>query len=453
MHQVRDGAQIADVEKAVVRRAVVGGEASPIHAEDHRQVLQADIVHDGIEGALQKRGIDGAERFETLCGQPGGEQDRMLLGDPHIEILVRMMRLEAVETGAVGHGGGDGHHLRIEVGQLHQGIGEHLGVRAAAQRLCLAGFGIVGTKPMKLLLLLHGRLEAFALLGEHVQQHGTVLLLEKFERFDQRGDVVPVDGAKVLQPQVLEDDAGPQHSLGDLFGFARHAQGRHAAHLLDEFSGAVMQIVELRAGDDLVKVAGDRADILVDGPLVIVQDHNHPLGVVGDIIQGLVRNPASEGRVSGHRDHVFLAASLVAGDGHAERRRERRAGVPCAVAIVRTFGAQHEPVQAARSAYGVEPLLAPGQQLVHVGLVAYVKQQAVARGMEYVVQRDGEFHHAQVRAKMPAVVGKDGDQPFAYFRRQLLEFGKGELLYLLGRINTFEYACHSQRESAWLACR
>ena len=99
----------------------------------------------------------------------------------------------------------------------------------------------------------------------------------------------------------------------------------------------------------------------------------------------------------------------------------------------------------------MEPLLAPGQQLVHVGLVAYVKQQAVARGMKYVVQRNREFHHAQVRAKMAAVAGKDGDQPFTYFRRQLLEFGKGELLYLLGRINTFEYACHGQRESAWLA--
>ena len=92
-------------------------------------------------------------------------------------------------------------------------------------------------------------------------------------------------------------------------------------------------------------------------------------------------------------------------------------------------------------------LLAPGQQLVDVGLVADVEQEAVARGIEDVVQRDGQFHDAQVRAEVPAVVGKDGDQPFADFRGQLFEFGEGELLYLLGRINTFEYGCHSQRES------
>ena len=254
-------------------------------------------------------------------------------------------------------------------------------------------------------------------------------------------------GPKYFSPSSSKMTLGQQHPLGDLFGFARHAQGRHAAHLLDEFSGAVMQIVELRAGDDLVQVAGNRADILVDGPLVIVQNHNQPFGVVSDVVQGLVRNSAREGRVAGNRDHVFLAARLVAGNGHAKRRRERRAGVPRAVAIVRTFGAQHEPVQAARSAYGVEPVPAPGQQLVHVGLVAHVKQEHVVRRMENIVQRDGELHDAEVRAQMPTVVRKDGDQLFAYLRGQLFEFGKGVLPYLLRRIDMFEYACHSNRVS------
>ena len=52
VHHVRNAAQITDVENPVVGGTVVGGEAAPIHAEDHRQVLQADIVDDGIEGAL-----------------------------------------------------------------------------------------------------------------------------------------------------------------------------------------------------------------------------------------------------------------------------------------------------------------------------------------------------------------------------------------------------------------
>ena len=61
------------------------------------------------------------------------------------------------------------------------------------------------------------------------------------------------------------------------------------------------------------------------------------------------------------------------------------------------------------------------------------------------MQGDGKFHNAQVRTKVPAVVGQDGDQPFPYFGGQLFEFGGGELLYLLGGMNTFEYVRHNQR--------
>ena len=216
---------------------VVGREPAAIHAEDHRQILQADIVHDGVEGALQEGGVDGAEGLVTLGGETRREQHGVLFGDAHIEVLIGMVRLEAVETGAVGHGGGDGHHFGIVVGQLHQRVGEDFGVSAAAQRLGLAGLRIVRAQAVKLLLLLHGGLEALALLGEHMQQHGAVLLLEEFESLDQRGGIVAVDGAVVFQAEFLEDDAGPQHALGDFFGFARHAQRGLAADLLHQFAG------------------------------------------------------------------------------------------------------------------------------------------------------------------------------------------------------------------------
>ena len=85
--------------------------------------------------------------------------------------------------------------------------------------------------------------------------------------------------------------------------------------------------------------------------------------MVGDIVEGLVGDSAGEGRVAGNRDDVFLAADLVAGDGHAERGRERRAGVSGAVAIVRAFGAQHEAVQAAGCADGVKAVARPVSSL------------------------------------------------------------------------------------------
>ena len=47
-------AQVADVEKSVVSGTVVTGEAGPVHAEDDRQFLQANVVDDGVKGALEK---------------------------------------------------------------------------------------------------------------------------------------------------------------------------------------------------------------------------------------------------------------------------------------------------------------------------------------------------------------------------------------------------------------
>jgi hypothetical protein len=127
--------------------------------------------------------------------------------------------------------------------------------------------------------------------------------------------------------------------------------------------------------------------------------------VVGDVVKRLVSDPAGEGGVTGDGDDVFPAARLIAGDGHAESRRERGAGVARAVAIVRAFGTQHEAVEASRRADRVEPILAAGQQLMHIGLVAYIKEETVVRSAKYAVQRDGELHHSEVGAEMPAIAG------------------------------------------------
>jgi hypothetical protein len=50
----------------------------------------------------------------------------------------------------------------------------------------------------------------------------------------------------------------------------------------------------------------------------------------------------------------------------------------------------------------VHALHAAGQDLVRIGLVAHIPDDAVVRRIEDVVQRDGEFHHAEARAEVPA---------------------------------------------------
>ena len=115
---------------------------------------------------------------------------------------------------------------------------------------------------------------------------------------------------------------------------------------------------------------------------------------------------------------------------------------PGAVAVVLAFGAQHEPVQPTRSADCAELFLPSGEQFVHVGLMADVEQEAIGGGVEDVVQRERQFHHPEIRAQMPPIVGEHGDHSFADFRGQLIEFRRRELFDLLGGFYAFKYGCH-----------
>ena len=113
-----------------------------------------------------------------------------------------------------------------------------------------------------------------------------------------------------------------------------------------------------------------------------------------------------------------------------------------AEAIVLAFGAEHEAVEAARLADGVEAVAASGEQLVDVGLMADVENEAVGRRVENGVERDGQLDHAEIRPEMAAGLGQDGDEFVANFLRELGKFIQRDFFDVGGRINRVEKACH-----------
>ena len=112
---------------------------------------------------------------------------------------------------------------------------------------------------------------------------------------------------------------------------------------------------------------------LVDRPLVVVQHHDHALRLVSDVVERLVGDPAGKRRVPCQRHHVLRSASLVACHCHSQRRRQRRARVSRAIAVVRTLRPQHETIEPAGSTDGMKLLSSACEQFVHVRLVADVK--------------------------------------------------------------------------------
>ena len=51
-HDLGNAAQVGDVEQPMMSGTVVAGKPGAIHAEENRQLLQTNVMHDGVEGSL-----------------------------------------------------------------------------------------------------------------------------------------------------------------------------------------------------------------------------------------------------------------------------------------------------------------------------------------------------------------------------------------------------------------
>ena len=247
----------------------------------------------------------------------------------------------------------------------------------------------------------------------------------------------------IAEAELLEEHSWADQPLGRLFRLARHLPHGLAAEALQHRGRTVVHGGQRRVGHHLVEVLRDRTDILVDRPGIVVQHNDQPPGLRGDIVQRLEGDAVGERRISAERDDVLLAARHIARHGHAQRRAERRARVARAVAVVLALGAQHETVQPARLADGLEAAVAPGEHLVDIRLVAHVEDEAVARRVEDVVQRQRQLHHTQVGAKVPAGLGDTKNQPLANLFGKLSQLRNGQPLHIRRRLNPAQQLFHA----------
>ena len=87
--------------------------------------------------------------------------------------------------------------------------------------------------------------------------------------------------------------------------------------------------------------------------------------------------------------------------GQAVGVGQRGRGVRVFHQVVRALGAAGIAGQAPGGAQPSEAVPPPGEQFVHISLVAGVPHDRVARGLKDPVQRDGQLHDAEVGPEMP----------------------------------------------------
>ena len=261
-----------------------------------------------------------------------------------------------------------------------------------------------------------------------MQQHRPLLLLEEAEGLDQLPKVVSVDRTVIRQAKLLEEERWPQHALGCFFGAAHHVERMLASAPRQQPSGAVVQLAHMLVGHDLVQVLRDRPNVAVDRPLVVVEHHDQPPGLIGDVVQRLEGDAVGECGVAGQRNHMLCATGKIARHRHAQRRGKCGARVPCAVTVMLALCPQHESIQPTRLPHGIEAIHAAGQHLVHVGLMADVENKLVFGRFEDGVQGQRQLHHAEVRTKMSTGLRERDDQPLTNLLRQGFQLRHGQFL-------------------------
>ena len=126
---VRQAAQVREVERADVRRAVGADDAGAVDREHDRQVLQHDVVDQLVVRALQERRVDRDHRLHAFARESRGERHRVLLGDADVEIAIREFLREAHEPRAFAHRRRDADDARIARRHVAQPVAEDLRVR------------------------------------------------------------------------------------------------------------------------------------------------------------------------------------------------------------------------------------------------------------------------------------------------------------------------------------
>ncbi len=178
----------------------------------------------------------------------------------------------------------------------------------------------------------------------------------------------------------------------------------------------------MRVGTDARQIVRDRPDVRRDRHPVVVEHHEQVASGLSGVVHRLVGQAAGHRPVADHGDDPVILAGQVARRRQADRRGDRRGGVArtegIELALVTLEEARDPPVLS----YRPQPVPTTGQDLVHVGLMARVPDDAVARQIEDRLESHGQLDDAQAGAEVTSLLRHDLDHELADLVAQALEF-------------------------------
>ena len=240
-------------------------------------------------------------------------------------------------------------------------------------------------------------------------------LLHVAERRDERLDVVAVDRTDVVEAHLLEQGAGQHHALQMLLRTAR--QLPHGGHLTQDLFAALAKMRIHASRQRPRQVVGQRADVLRNRHVVVVQDDQEVRGRRACMVERLEGHTRGKRAVADDCNRAPILAAFGGRDRHAERGADRGTGVAHTERVVLALASRRKRREAAVLLDGVQQLAPPGQHFVRVGLMAHVPDQPVIWRIEYVVKGDVSSTVPSPRRNVRLGCSRSGSKTAAARRR------------------------------------
>ncbi len=270
---------------------------------------------------------------------------------------------------------------------LDQGFGEHLGIgRRRRLRFRLrAGRHVELDDAVILVGRFLGRLVAFALLGHDVDQERPILgVAHVGEHGQQVIDVVTVDRSHIEEAKLVEQCAAGDEAAG-IFLHRHRPLLEERRQQLGEFPHAVAHRTVGPPGDPARQIARQRAHRRRNRHVVVIENDDQPRVHRAGIVHRLVSHAGRHRAVADHGDDVVGFAVEVARHRHAEGGRNRGRGMGSTERVILAFGPLGETGKPAALPQRANAVAPAGQDLVRIGLVADIPDQAVVRRVEHIV--------------------------------------------------------------------
>ena len=258
--EIGEALEHREVVDALVGGAVLAHHAGAVHAEDHGEVGDADIVHNLVDRPLEEGRIDGHEWAHAAGGQAGGKGDHVPLGDSNVAEAVGKFLRKGGKARSLLHGRRDGADAPVFTGEGAERFahGPAPGLRLlrlGLRRGTLAARG--DSMPCHRVVLGGG--VAFSLYGDDMHEDAALVVPGHGEGGLEGLQVVAVNWPDVAKSEALEECAAEEQPLEETFHPVICAAQEGEPHAVAGGFRGGLDAVVVDVGDEPAKKTRQRA--------------------------------------------------------------------------------------------------------------------------------------------------------------------------------------------------